>query len=61
MAKYDEQFKLLVQRYLSGKGGYDALCKRDGVADSMLKRWVASDEVLPDKQVFFGSSYANLL
>lgn len=43
MAKYDQQFKLaLVQRYLSGEGGYDALCKRDGVADSMLKGWVVS-------------------
>lgn len=43
MAKYDEQFKLaLVERYLGGEGGYGALCKPHGLADSMLKGWVAS-------------------
>lgn len=42
MAKYNEQFKLmLVKEYQEGKLGYDLLAKKHGMKDSTpIKRWV---------------------
>lgn len=40
--KYTEQFKLLVvQRYLDGSEGFKTLAQTFGIADSMLRAWVA--------------------
>ncbi|WP_182199881.1 transposase, partial [Paraliobacillus salinarum] len=42
MAKYSEQFKLmLVKEYQDGKLGYDILARKHGMkSSSPLKRWV---------------------
>ena len=44
MSKYTEQFKhMVVQEYLSGGGGYQALSKRHGIASrSLVERWVTA-------------------
>ena len=44
MSKYTEQFKqTVVQDYLSGHGGYQALSQRHGMANrSLIARWVAA-------------------
>lgn len=44
MSKYTEQFKhTVVQEYLSGRDGYQALSQRHGMANrSLLERWVAA-------------------
>lgn len=44
MSKYTEQFKhKVVQEYLSGGGGYQALSQRHGVANrSLIERWVTA-------------------
>ncbi len=44
MSKYTEQFKhMVVQEYLSGGGGYQALSQRHGVANrSSIERWVTA-------------------
>lgn len=41
MTKYDEHFKLsVVQQCLSGKDGIKTIAKRNGLAHSMVRRWV---------------------
>ena len=44
MSKYTEQFRhMVVQEYLSGGGGYQALRKRHGMANkSLVERWVTA-------------------
>jgi transposase-like protein len=43
VAKYDERFKQkLVREYIAGKGGFKIIAGRYGIADSMLRKWVAA-------------------
>lgn len=43
MSKHSEQFKLsVIQDYLNGVDGFQAVAQRRGVDDSMLRRWVAA-------------------
>ena len=44
MSKYTEQFKhMVVQEYLAGGGGYQALSRRHGMASrSLVERWVTA-------------------
>lgn len=46
MAKYSEQFKLMVVReYQEGKLGYDLLAKKHGIKSSTtIKKWVGIPE-----------------
>jgi len=50
MSKYTEQFKhIVVQEYLSGRGGYRALSQRHGMANrSLIERWVAAFQLHGD-------------
>jgi transposase len=47
MSKYTEQFKhTVVQDYLSGGGGYQALSQRHGMANrSLVERWVKAYQI----------------
>jgi transposase len=47
MSKYTEQFKhKVVQEYLSGGGGYQALSQRHGMANrSLVERWVKAYQI----------------
>jgi len=43
VAKYNERFKRkLVREYIAGKGGFKIIAGRYGIADSMLRKWVAA-------------------
>ena len=43
MRKFDVRFKgKVVREYLAGKGGYKLLARKFGVAESMVRRWVAA-------------------
>jgi transposase len=50
MSKYTEQFKhTVVQDYLSGRGGYQALSQRHGMANrSLIERWVKAYQLHGD-------------
>lgn len=43
MRKFDLRFKLKVVRdYLAGKGGYKILAAKYGIANSLVRSWVAA-------------------
>lgn len=43
MKKFDARFKgKVVREYLAGKGGYKLLAGKFGIAESMVRRWVAA-------------------
>lgn len=43
MRKFDVKFKeKVVREYLAGKGGYKLLAAKFGIAESMVRRWVAA-------------------
>ncbi len=46
MSKYTEEFKLsLVKRYFEGAEGYRAISQRQGIPETVLRRWIASYRV----------------